>query len=198
MPAALDDDHWSSRAVPECYRTLAVQGGMKMVGKLYVPGSWQWVCQAFSRPHAIGTSVALPLPLLALFARSRATGRPVTCTAPAGTARHRWRSMLVWSFVVLRAEISFLHEEFRRVVRGVRGEALKQQHPSPAESIMNLWFRLCRAGFHSRAVGLLCRADGDSVTAFVMNNAANLDWAPAQFRRSVVFSRHPSAAHASP
>ena len=30
MPVALDDDHWSSRAVPECYRTLAVQGGMKM------------------------------------------------------------------------------------------------------------------------------------------------------------------------
>jgi hypothetical protein len=33
MPAALDDDHWSSRAVPECYRTLAVQGGMKMGGE---------------------------------------------------------------------------------------------------------------------------------------------------------------------
>ncbi len=33
MPAALDDDHWSSRAVPERYRTLAVQGGMKMGGE---------------------------------------------------------------------------------------------------------------------------------------------------------------------
>ena len=48
--------------------------------------------------------------------------------------------------VVLRAEISLSHEDFRRVVRGVRGEALQQQHPSPAEPIMNLWFRLCRAG----------------------------------------------------
>jgi hypothetical protein len=48
--------------------------------------------------------------------------------------------------VVRRVEISFSHEDFRRVVRGVRGEALKQQHPSPAETIMNLWFRLRRAG----------------------------------------------------
>ncbi len=50
------------------------------------------------------------------------------------------------AYVVLRAEISLSHEDFRRVVRGVRGEALQQQHPSPAEPIMNLWFRLCRAG----------------------------------------------------
>ena len=55
--------------------------------------------------------------------------------------------------VVLRAEISLSHEAFRRVVRGVRGEAgeaLQQQHPSPIEPIMNLWFRLCRAGVRSR------------------------------------------------
>ncbi len=53
------------------------------------------------------------------------------------------------SSVVLRAEISLSYEDFRRVVRGVWGEALQQQHPSPAEPIMNLWFRLCRAGFSS-------------------------------------------------
>ena len=53
--------------------------------------------------------------------------------------------MLLALSVVLRAEISLSHEYFRRVVRGVRGEALKQQHPSPAEPTMNLWFRLRRA-----------------------------------------------------
>ena len=53
---------------------------------------------------------------------------------------------LAGGHVVRRAEISFSHKDFRRVVRGVRGEVLKQQHPSPAEPIMNLWFRLRRAG----------------------------------------------------
>ena len=54
----------------------------------------------------------------------------------------------LWCSVVLRAEISLSYEDFRRVVRGVWGEALQQQHPSLAEPIMNLWFRLCRAGFY--------------------------------------------------
>jgi hypothetical protein len=57
-------------------------------------------------------------------------------------------SLVLWVSVALRAEISLSHEDFRRVVRGVRGEALIQQLPSPAEPIMNLWFRLCRAGFY--------------------------------------------------
>jgi hypothetical protein len=34
-------------------------------------------------------------------------------------------SLVLWCSVVLLAEISFSHEDFRRVVRGVRGEALK-------------------------------------------------------------------------
>jgi hypothetical protein len=54
-------------------------------------------------------------------------------------------SLIAISAAVLRAEISLSHEDFRREVRGVRGEALQQEHPSPAEPIMNLWFRLCRA-----------------------------------------------------
>ncbi len=62
-------------------------------------------------------------------------------------------TLVLWSSVVLRAEISFSHEDFRRVVRGVRGEALIQQRPSPAETIMNLWFRLCRAGFYLLLLG---------------------------------------------
>ena len=54
--------------------------------------------------------------------------------------------------VVLRAEISLSplsplsHEDFRRVARGVRGEALQQQHPSLAEPKPKVHDRLCRAG----------------------------------------------------
>ena len=61
---------------------------------------------------------------------------------------------MLWCSVVLRAEISFSYEDFRRVVRGVRGEALKQQRPSPAETLMNLWFRLRRAVLIESRVGL--------------------------------------------
>jgi hypothetical protein len=53
---------------------------------------------------------------------------------------------------VRRAKISFSHEDFRRVVRGVRGEAPIQQRPSPAETIMNLWFRLGRAVTRKRKI----------------------------------------------
>ncbi len=62
-------------------------------------------------------------------------------------------TLVLRSSGVLRAELSFSHEDFRRVVRGVRGEALIQQRPSPAETIMNLWFRLCRAGFYLLLLG---------------------------------------------
>jgi hypothetical protein len=61
---------------------------------------------------------------------------------------HSFSALVLWSSVVLRAEISFSFEDFRRVVRGVWGEALIQQHPSLAETIMNPWFRLCRAVFY--------------------------------------------------
>jgi hypothetical protein len=71
---------------------------------------------------AIGTSVALVTPFLALFARNRATGRPATCTAPAGTARHWWRSMLVWSHKIDSRSIDLYMAERHRSLRFHRCE----------------------------------------------------------------------------
>ena len=52
MPAALDDDHWSSRAVPKCYRALAVQGGMKMGAKVSRDVPLAMVVPIFDCPRA--------------------------------------------------------------------------------------------------------------------------------------------------
>lgn len=135
MRAARNDDHRSSRAVPEWYRTLAVQGGMEMgaegrrakrlamgvpnhchgpkgtsgtkssrgpttsrrVSGPFVPfvplvpfGPWPSLWHPRCSTHSVPRDLR----------GNRTTGRPAACTAPAGTARHRWRSMLVWSLVI--------------------------------------------------------------------------------------------------
>ena len=51
-------------------------------------------------------------------------------TLPEWACRQMVNRCLVGGPVVLRAEISLSHEDFRRVVRRVRGEALQQQHPA--------------------------------------------------------------------